>query len=122
MEPGSGGVRETLSHKSRPGTGDIFREVGKAYLHTGNMDKAIEFLNFFLQTRGSDPEGRYWLAVTLQKLGKPEETRVQLNTILEQARSNPRFFRKENRQWIPPRAPPSQRRNPISSYQLSAFS
>ena len=91
---------ETYRLNPEQSLGDIFREVGKAYLHTGNVDKAIEFLEFFLQTRGSDPEGRYWLAVALHKQGKPEEMRVQLNTILEQARSNPRFFRKEKRAWV----------------------
>jgi len=82
------------------GLGDIFREVGKGYLNTGNIEKAIEFLQFFLQQRASDPEGRYWLAVALQEAGRPDEMRDQLNTILVQARSNPRFFRKEHRQWI----------------------
>ena len=80
--------------------GDIFREVGKAYLHLDRPDKAIEFLQFFLARRSSDPEGRYWLAVVLQRTGKADEMRIQLNTILDQARSNPRFFRKEHRQWI----------------------
>jgi tetratricopeptide (TPR) repeat protein len=82
------------------GLGDIFREVGKAYLHTGNAEKAVEFLTHFLKTRTSDPEGRYWLAVAFQRLGDAEQMRFQLNTVLEQARSNPRFFRKENREWI----------------------
>ncbi len=91
---------ETYRINPEQGLGDIFREVGKAYLHTGNVDKAVEFLDFFLETRGSDPEGRYWLAVAFQKLDKIEAMRVQLNTILEQARSNPKFFRKGNRQWI----------------------
>lgn len=91
---------ETYRLNPQQGVGDIIREVGKAYLQTGNETKAIEFLNFFLERRGSDPEGRYWLAVALQKQGKYQDMRVQLNTILEQARSNPRFFRRENRQWI----------------------
>jgi tetratricopeptide (TPR) repeat protein len=82
------------------GLGDIFREVGKGYLHTARLEKAIEFLEFFLETRGSDPEGRYWLAVALQNTGEFENMRTQLRTILEQARSNPRFFRKENREWL----------------------
>ncbi len=82
------------------GLGDIFREVGKAYLHTGQLEKASEFLSYFLQRRGSDPEGRYWLAIALQQAGKTSEMRNQLKTILDQARSNPRFFRKENRKWI----------------------
>jgi hypothetical protein len=80
--------------------GDILREVGKGYLQTGRVEKAKEFLDFFLGSRESDPEGHYWLAVAFQKLGKHAEARRQLNTILDQARSNPRFFRKEHRAWL----------------------
>jgi tetratricopeptide (TPR) repeat protein len=82
------------------GLGDIFREVGKAYLHTGDVQKGIEFLKFFLRKRESDPEGRYWLAVALQKSGDTAAMRAELNRIIEQARSNPRFFRRENREWF----------------------
>lgn len=95
-----GCYEETYRINPEHGLGDIFREVGKGYLHTGKFEKAIEFLNFFLQTRGSDPEGRYWLAVALQKTGDLENMKAQLKTILEQARSTPRFFRKENRGWL----------------------
>lgn len=91
---------ETYRINPEYGLGDIFREVGKGYLHTGNAEKAIEFLQFFLTRRGSDPEGRYWMAIALQKIGDVEQMRIQLNMIVEQARSNPRFFRKENREWI----------------------
>jgi tetratricopeptide (TPR) repeat protein len=91
---------ETYRLNPEYGLGDIFREVGKGYLHTGNAAKAMEFLNFFLSKRGSDPEGRYWLAVALQKAGDNEQMRLQLHMIAEQARSNPRFFRKGNREWI----------------------
>ena len=80
--------------------GDIFREVGKGYVNTGSLEKGIEFLKFFLAQRSSDPEGRYWLAVALQKSGDSEQMRVQLHMILQQTRSNPGFFRKENREWI----------------------
>jgi len=82
------------------GQGDIFREVGKAYLHTGHVDKGKEFLNFFISQRDADPEGRYWLAVALQKSGNPDDARFQLSLIIEQAKANPRFFRKRNREWI----------------------
>jgi tetratricopeptide (TPR) repeat protein len=95
-----GEYEETYRLNPEYGLGDIFREVGKAYLHTGSVDKGIEFLNFFLSKRGSDPEGRYWLAVALQKAGDSEQMRAQLNMIVEQARSHPRFFRKENREWV----------------------
>ena len=82
------------------GQGDIFREVGKAYLNTGSVEKGKEFLNFFLARRDADPEGRYWLAVALQKSGDLEEARSQFNLIVEQAKANPRFFSKRNREWI----------------------
>ncbi len=91
---------ETYRLKPQYGLGDIFREVGKAYLHTGSIDKAIEFFQFFLRDRGSDPEGRYWLAVALQRSGQIGDMRAELVKVLEQARSSPRFFRKENRKWI----------------------
>lgn len=80
--------------------GDVLREVGKAYLHTGNADKAVESLRCFLAKRSSDPEGRYWLALALEKKEEKGEMRVQLELVMEQARSSPRFFRKENREWI----------------------
>jgi len=82
------------------GQGDIFREVGKAYINTGYIEKGKEFLNFFLTRRDADPEGRYWLAVALQKSGDAERARFQLTMIIEQAKANPRFFRKRNREWI----------------------
>jgi tetratricopeptide (TPR) repeat protein len=80
--------------------GEVIREVGKGYLHTGSLEKAREFLQYFLDARGSDPEGRFWLAVALDGLGRREEARAQLATILEQTRSTPQFFRKEHREWV----------------------
>ncbi len=91
---------ETYRLNPEYGLGDIFREVGKGYLQMGNIEKGMEFLKFFLTKRGSDPEGRYWLALALQKMGDSGQMRAQLNMIVEQARSNPRFFRRENREWI----------------------
>lgn len=91
---------ETYRLNPEYGLGDIFREVGKAYLHNGSVEKSKEFFEYFLKNRSSDPEGRYWLAVALQRLGEMDPMRFQLNTLLEQARSDPRFFRKENREWI----------------------
>jgi tetratricopeptide (TPR) repeat protein len=91
---------ETYRLNPEYGLGDIFREVGKAYLHAGNAEKAREFLNYFLAKRSSDPQGRYWLAVAMQKIGDMDQMRFQLNILTEQARANPRFFRKGNREWI----------------------
>jgi tetratricopeptide (TPR) repeat protein len=79
---------------------DIAREVGKAYLNTGEVEKAIEFLTFFLDRRASDAEARYCLALAHERLGRRDAMKTELSTLLEQARSNPRFFRKVNRKWI----------------------
>ena len=82
------------------GQGDIFREVGKAYINTGSIEKGKEFLEFFLKRREADPEARYWLAIALQKSGELERARFQLTFVIEQAKANPRFYRKRNREWI----------------------
>jgi tetratricopeptide (TPR) repeat protein len=91
---------ETYQRNPEYGLGDIFREVGKAYLHNGSFEKSKEFFEYFLKNRSSDPEGRYWLAVAMQRLGETDQMRFQLAALLEKARSDPRFFRKENREWI----------------------
>jgi tetratricopeptide (TPR) repeat protein len=91
---------ETYRLDPEYGLGDIFREVGKGYIHEGNIERGIEFLKYFLTKRSSDPEGRYWMAIAMQKSGELEQMRFQLNRILEQARSSPKFFRKQNRAWI----------------------
>jgi len=91
---------ETYRLDSEYRQGDIFREVGAGYVNTGNFEKGIEFLNYFLSRRDSDPRGRYWLAIALQKTGDLAQMSFQLNRIVQQARSNPGFFRKANREWI----------------------
>ncbi len=91
---------ETYRINPEYGLGDIFREVGKGYLHAGERQKAMEFLNHFLQGRSSDPEGRYWLALAYRREGNVEEMIRQLELIVTEARKNPRFFRKENRKWL----------------------
>jgi len=91
---------ETYRLKPDHALGDILREVGKGYIHTGNEEKGLEFLRFFLDRRGSDPEARYWLAMALEKLGRRDEMRKELAQLLEAARANPRFFRKGNRKWL----------------------
>lgn len=80
--------------------GNVVREAGKGYLHTGAADEAVDLLSSFLKEHGSDPEARYWLAVGLQRTDCPEEMIVQLHTLLEQARSSPRQSRREDREWI----------------------
>jgi tetratricopeptide (TPR) repeat protein len=91
---------ETYRLNPEYGLGDICREVGKAYLNTGSTEKGMEFLGFFLKKRDSDPEGQYWMAVAYRKNGDIERMKSQANRILEQARTHPRFFRKENREWL----------------------
>src|SRR5205823_3670520 len=79
---------QTYHLNAKYGLGDIFREVGKGYLHTGRLEKAVEFLHFFLDNRSSDPEGRYWVAVAFQKLGQTADMRNQLRTLYYTAVTN----------------------------------
>jgi tetratricopeptide (TPR) repeat protein len=82
------------------GLGSICREMGKGYLHTGNVEKGKEFLDLYLSRCSSDIEGWYWLAVALQQTGDVEQMQFHLNVLREQVRSIPGFFKKNNREWI----------------------
>jgi tetratricopeptide (TPR) repeat protein len=80
--------------------GKALREEGKACFHTGDTEKALELLRSFLGEHASDPEARYWLAAALGRNDCAEEMRIQLHTLLEQARSSPRLSRTVNREWV----------------------
>jgi tetratricopeptide (TPR) repeat protein len=80
--------------------GKVLREVGKASFHTGDTEKALELLRSFLGGHASDPEARYWLAAALERNDCAEEMRIQLHTLLEQARSSPRLSRTVHREWV----------------------
>ncbi len=79
---------------------DICREVGKGYLNTGQIEKGSDFLQSFLAGRDADPEGRYWLAVAMQKAGKYDQMRLHLGLMREHLHAGSRSFRKKNREWI----------------------
>ncbi|HSW38428.1 MAG TPA: tetratricopeptide repeat protein [Acidobacteriota bacterium] len=81
------------------GRGNILREKGKGYLHTGNPGKAVEALERFMTERGDDLEGRYWLAKALGESGDGEKELCQLIMMLEKARPNPGSSGKQNREW-----------------------
>lgn len=80
--------------------GKVLREAGKALFHTGETEKAIGSLKSFLGEHPSDPEARYWLAAALERNDCAEEMRIQLHTLLEQARSSPRLSRTLDREWV----------------------
>ena len=82
------------------GSGDIYRELGKAYLHTNNIEKAIECFKVFLNKRNMDPEARYWLAVALQRTGDTTQMIGELNRILYRAKADRSLFGGKNRHWV----------------------
>ncbi len=113
LAAGARTVRGNLPLNPDYGLGDIFREVGKAYLHTGKAGKAIEFLVFPRTARvGPGRAGTGW-RWRCKIAGATRGNEGPAATLLEQARSNPRFFRRENREWIYRAGPPrSDRRRP----------
>ena len=90
---------ETYRKNPEYAFGDICRELGKAYVQVGAVDKGLELLTLFLKKRDTDPEGRYWLAVALQKSGNTAQMIGELNLIMDQIRMSPRSFLKANRYW-----------------------
>jgi hypothetical protein len=66
----------------------------------GTKDDSVDSLRSPLETNPPDPEARLLLAVELRQRGEIDGMRAQLHAILEQARSHPRFFRQDGREWV----------------------
>jgi hypothetical protein len=64
---------------------------------TGRQDDSVDSLPGW---NPSDPEARFLRAVELRQTGDIDGMRAQLHAILEQARSNPKFFRQTGREWV----------------------
>ena len=92
--------REAYGTDPEYGAGVICRELGKAYVHCDNVERGMDLLELFLKKRNTDPEGRYWMAVALQKAGNVSQMIGELNLMMDQVRSDRRLLGKGGRHWV----------------------
>ncbi|MBN2338626.1 MAG: tetratricopeptide repeat protein [Acidobacteria bacterium] len=95
-----GRYEEVLRLDPEYGHGAALREAGKARLHLGKVNGAIECLEARLLGRNDDLEAHYWLARAAREAGDTGRMMFHLDFIADQARSSPRGARRRNREWI----------------------
>ncbi|MDI9613719.1 MAG: tetratricopeptide repeat protein [Acidobacteriota bacterium] len=94
-----GRYEEVLRLDPEHGSGAALREAGKARLHLGRVDGAIECLEASLRLRNDDPEAHYWMARAAREAGDSGRMRFHLDLIADRARSRPGRAGKGEREW-----------------------
>ena len=95
-----GRYEEVLRLDPEHGSGAALREAGKARLHLGRVDGAIECLEASLRLRNDDPEAHYWMARAAREAGDSGRMRFHLDLIADRARSRPGRAGKGEREWV----------------------
>lgn len=78
---------------------EILRELAAVYLAAGQNEDARSFLAEYVEKRPYDPEGLYYYAQALEKLGRVAEARERYAQATEAARTAPRYRRRVLAKW-----------------------
>jgi tetratricopeptide (TPR) repeat protein len=79
---------------------EIWRETGLVYYDAGQFQDALEMFDKFLGKRPSDAEARYWLGMTLYKLGRESEAAQEMQSCVESVRTAPAYKYRFDRRWM----------------------
>lgn len=80
-------------------SGEVWRELGAAYLGLSRFEEAVEALAKYTQRRSYDPEGLYWYGKALAGLGRTAEAREAFQQCVEAVDTMPKHRRAEVRKW-----------------------
>jgi Tfp pilus assembly protein PilF len=78
---------------------EIWREIGETYAAAGRHLDARPSLEHYVDQRPYDPEGLYFLGLTLLKLGETTKAREMFERCVEAEKSNPYSRRTRLRKW-----------------------
>jgi Tfp pilus assembly protein PilF len=78
---------------------EVWRDLGATDYELGRLDQALAELQKYADRRGYDPEGLYWLGMTLKKLDRPADAREAFERTLEAARTTPAHRRRQTGKW-----------------------
>ncbi|MBO0860981.1 MAG: tetratricopeptide repeat protein [Chloracidobacterium sp.] len=79
---------------------EIWRETGLVYYDAGQFQDALEMFEKFLSNRPSDAEARYWLGMTLYKLGRESDAAQEMQSCVESVRTAPAYKYRFDRRWM----------------------
>jgi hypothetical protein len=78
---------------------EIWREVGATYVEAGDFAAARPALERYVDHRAYDPEGLFWLGLTLKKLGEAKAAQEMRERCVEASRTAPDYRKSELRHW-----------------------
>jgi tetratricopeptide (TPR) repeat protein len=78
---------------------EILRELGRLYLAARQYEDARRELALYVERRPYDPEGLYYYAEALDRLGQPEEASAAYERTIEAAAAAPHYLRRTQAKW-----------------------
>jgi tetratricopeptide (TPR) repeat protein len=90
---------DVVSLDDKHSQSEVWREIGATYEAAGMYQDAYEALSRYIERRSHDPEGLYYFAKTLNKLGRIEETCEILDRCIAAVESAPDFNRRQLGKW-----------------------
>ncbi|MGH9594798.1 MAG: tetratricopeptide repeat protein, partial [Bryobacteraceae bacterium] len=78
---------------------EVWRDLGATDYELGRLDLALPELEKYVDRRGYDPEGLYWLGMTLKKLDRLGDARDAFERAFEAARTTPAHRRRQAGKW-----------------------
>lgn len=99
FEDAIGYLKTAAGLNEKLASGEVWRELGAAYVGLGRFEEAAEALGKYTQRRSYDPEGLYWYGKALKALGKEAEAREAFGSCVEAVDTMPKHRRAEVRKW-----------------------
>jgi tetratricopeptide (TPR) repeat protein len=91
--------RTAASLDDKLSSSEVWRDLGAAYYSKSQYADACTALDKYASRRPYDPEGLYWLGMTLAALGRNAEARERLKECIEAVNTMPAHRRAHVRSW-----------------------
>lgn len=80
--------------------GEVWREIGSTYYAAGQYEDALPIFERFAARRPSDAEGLYKLGLTFAALGRADEARASMQSVVDAVRMAPVYKHRLERRWL----------------------
>ena len=80
--------------------GGLYLRLAQANELVGNTERATQVYPTMLKFYPGHPEGHYGYGLLLERLGRPDDARRQMEQVVFSVRNSPSFQRRRNRHWM----------------------
>ncbi len=89
----------TIAINDKHSSSEPWRDLGATDFELGHLDQALPELQKYADRRSYDPEGLYWLGMTLKKLSRTQDAREAFERAIDAARTSPTHRRRQVGKW-----------------------